>query len=84
MDTRRWTVADAKAHLSEVIERAKSGEPQTITRHGKEAAVLVSAALWARKSARRSNLVDFLARSLLKGSGLKVARRRDRRRKPNL
>jgi predicted nucleic acid-binding protein len=29
-----WTVAEAKAKLSEVIERAQSGGPQTITRNG--------------------------------------------------
>jgi prevent-host-death family protein len=29
------TVAEAKAHLSELIERAERGEPVRITRHGK-------------------------------------------------
>ena len=33
-----WTVADAKARLSEVIERAQT-DPQIITRHGKPSAV---------------------------------------------
>ena len=32
-----WTVADAKARLSEVIERAQT-DPQVITRHGKPSA----------------------------------------------
>ena len=37
-----WPIQDAKAHFSEVIERARSEGPQTITRHGAERAVLLS------------------------------------------
>ncbi len=36
-----WTVAGAKAKLSEVMERAQSA-PQTITRNGKPSVVVVS------------------------------------------
>ena len=38
----RWPIQDAKAHFSEVIERAHSEGPQMITRHGSERAVLLS------------------------------------------
>ena len=38
-----WTVAEAKAKFSEVIERAQSGGPQTITRNGRTAVVVVAA-----------------------------------------
>ena len=37
MNTGTWTVAEAKAKFSEVIERAQSGGPQTITRNGRTA-----------------------------------------------
>jgi prevent-host-death family protein len=37
-----WQVQDAKAHLSEVIERAQGEGPQIITRHGAERAVVLS------------------------------------------
>src|SRR4051812_33471097 len=37
-----WTLAVAKARLSEVVDRAQAG-PQTITRNGKPSAVIVSA-----------------------------------------
>ena len=36
-----WTVAEAKAKFSEVIERAMSEGPQTITRNGRTAGVVV-------------------------------------------
>ncbi len=37
-------VREAKAGLSALIEAAENGQPTTITRHGKPAAVLVSVA----------------------------------------
>jgi antitoxin Phd len=37
-----WQVQDAKARFSEVIERAHTEGPQTITRHGAERAVVLS------------------------------------------
>jgi antitoxin Phd len=37
-----WQVQDAKTRFSEVIERAHTEGPQTITRHGAERAVLLS------------------------------------------
>ncbi len=41
--TRTWAVARAKAHLSAVIDHALAEGPQTITRRGRKAAVVVSA-----------------------------------------
>jgi prevent-host-death family protein len=37
-----WQVQEAKTRLSELIERARSEGPQTITRHGVERAVVLS------------------------------------------
>ena len=74
MATQHWTVAEAKAKFSEIIDRAASEGPQTITRHGRIAAVLVDPEEWQRKSARSGNLAEFLAASPLRGSGLKVRR----------
>ena len=53
-----WSIADAKARFSELIEKATDG-PQTITRNGKPAAVLVSIAEWKRKTRRKGTLVEF-------------------------
>lgn len=72
-----WTVAEAKARLSEVIERAASKGAQTITRRGRSAAVVVSAEEWERKTRRTGNLAEFLAQSPLRGSGLRVKRGKD-------
>jgi antitoxin Phd len=37
-----WQVQEAKARLSELIERARDEGPQTITKHGFEQAVVLS------------------------------------------
>ncbi len=71
-----WTVARAKARLSEVIERAQSA-PQTITRNGKPSVVVVSAQEWQRKTARKGTLAQFLLESPLRGSNLDLERLRD-------
>ncbi len=71
-----WTVAGAKARLSEVIARAQ-GEPQTITRNGKPSVVVVSADEWARKTGRKGSLAGFLLGSPLRGAELDLERQRD-------
>ena len=73
-DRATWAVAEAKAHFSEMIERALTDGPQTITRKGKQAVVVVSAEEWQRKTRRAGNLAEFFAASPLRGSGLKVKR----------
>lgn len=71
-----WTVAQAKARLSEVIDKARREGPQAITRHGKSAVVVVEAELWERimRREQRGSFADFLRASPLPGSGLEVER----------
>jgi prevent-host-death family protein len=84
MSSQTWTVAEAKAKFSEVIERAMVDGPQTITRNGRTAAVIVGADEWQRKTKRVGNLAEFFAQSPLRESGLKIRRIKDRSRKINL
>jgi len=74
MNSQIWTVAQAKAKFSEIIDRALSEGPQTITRNGRTAAVVVGAEEWQRKTQRVGNLAEFLATSPLRRSGLKLRR----------
>jgi prevent-host-death family protein len=76
-----WTVAEAKASLSELIEAAQADGPQTITKHGRTAVVVVDAQEWERKTRRTGNLAEFFAASPLRKSELKVRRATDRPRK---
>jgi antitoxin Phd len=55
-----WQVQDAKTRLSEVIERARSEGPQTITRHGKERAVVLSIEDYRLLAALRPDFKAYL------------------------
>jgi prevent-host-death family protein len=76
-DASTWTVAEAKAKLSEVIDQALSQGPQIVTRSGRKAVVIVAVEEWDRKTRRKGNLAEFFAASPLGESGLKVRRSKD-------
>lgn len=81
-----WTVAEAKAKFSEVLDRAVSDGPQTITRNGKTTAVIVSAEEWAqaRRPKREGTLADFFANSPLRDSGIEIERSKEVATPPDL
>jgi prevent-host-death family protein len=41
MTSNIWKLQDAKSQFSEVVRRARSGEPQEVTVHGKKAVAVV-------------------------------------------
>ncbi len=84
MSVQTWSVAQAKAKFSEVIEKAKSEGPQTITRNGRKAAVLVAAEEWEHKTQPKESLAEFFAKSPLRGSGINLRRLPIRLRKQGL
>jgi prevent-host-death family protein len=81
---KKWSVAEAKAKFSEVVDLAQSHGPQTVTRNGRTAVVIVAAEEWERKNKRRGSLAEFFAASPLRESQLIVRRPRDRPRKVDL
>lgn len=84
METDHWTVAEAKAKLSEVIDHAQNDGPQTITRNGRRAVVVVDAEEWERRTKRSGNLAEFFAAAPLRGSELKIRRSKNRLRPTGL
>jgi prevent-host-death family protein len=79
-----WTVVEAKAKFSEMVDKARDSGPQTITRNGKPAAVVVSAEEWERKTKRKGTLYEFFRDSPLVGSGIVIERHRSGPRKLDL
>ncbi|MGC9261365.1 MAG: type II toxin-antitoxin system Phd/YefM family antitoxin [Phycisphaerae bacterium] len=82
--TQYWPVATAKAKFSELLEQAKSQGPQTVTRHGRPAVVVVWVRDWEAKAKRSKSLTEFLMNSPLRGSGLEPRRLRGKWRKTDL
>jgi antitoxin Phd len=55
-----WQVQDAKTRFSEVIERARTEGPQTITRHGVDRAVVLSIEDYRALAARKPDFKAWL------------------------
>ena len=59
-----YPLAKARASLSKLVDQALAGEPQRITRHGKEAVVVVSESEWQARRGKKETLVDMFERTL--------------------
>lgn len=72
-----WQLQAAKQHFSELVERARSEGPQVVTKHGKEAVVVLSAEEYRRLRGDGPSLVEFI-RSAPDFDELDLDRARDR------
>ena len=55
-----WQLQAAKQHFSELVERARREGPQVVTKHGKEAVVVVSAEDYRQLRGGGPSLLDFI------------------------
>jgi antitoxin Phd len=55
-----WQLQAAKQHFSELVERARAEGPQVVTKHGRDAVVVVSAEEYTRLRGNETSLVDFI------------------------
>jgi prevent-host-death family protein len=55
-----WQLQEAKARFSELVQRAIDEGPQTVTRHGKDAVVVLSVKEYAKLRERRPSLKEVL------------------------
>ena len=82
-----WQLQDAKARFSEVFRLARSLGPQRVTKHGKEAVVILRAEEFEKltgQARRPRSLVEFFRRSPLVGSGIDLERQPDYGRETDL
>ncbi|HET7922954.1 MAG TPA: type II toxin-antitoxin system Phd/YefM family antitoxin [Gammaproteobacteria bacterium] len=79
-----WQLQEAKNKLSRVVAEAQKSGPQVITVHGKEAAVLLSAAEYRKLARKQGSLIQFFRKSPLHGIELDLRRPRDTGRKIEL
>ena len=74
---KRYSVFEGKNKFSEVIANAEKGEPQIITKNGKDAAVVIGYTDYQRFTEPEESLADLLLRSPLRGSGIDLTRNKD-------
>jgi prevent-host-death family protein len=67
---RTWALQDARTHFRELVDSALDEGPQRITRHGKQAVVLVSEQEWQRRIGKRRSFGDLLAECPLRPQDL--------------
>jgi prevent-host-death family protein len=63
MDGSQWSLQDAKNSFSAVVEAASKGTPQTVTKRGKPAVVVLSVAVYEKllhKDAVKPSFVEHL------------------------
>jgi prevent-host-death family protein len=60
-----WKLQDAKAQFSELVRRARAGEPQEVTVHGKGAVVVLDPTRYEfrAKPSKEATLAGFVERS---------------------
>ena len=69
---RTVSIFEGKNKFSELVANASKGEPQLITKNGKETAVVISYSDYKRLTAEKESLSDFLLNSPLRGSGIEL------------
>ncbi len=77
---RTWQLQEAKNSLSKVVDLAVSDGPQTVTRHGRAVAVIISQEDFQtrrRGSSGRGSLLPFLRSLSFRGVALDVSRAKD-------
>lgn len=72
-----WKLEDAKNQFSRVVREALAGEPQRVTRGGRDAVVVLAAEEYERLTRPTLGLVEFLSRSPLADVDLDLERSRD-------
>lgn len=74
---REWQLQEAKNQLSQVVDSAQLDGPQTITRRGKPAAVVISFEEFKKLTQPRIGLTQFFRQSPLFDLELDLSRSRD-------
>ena len=71
---KNWQVQEAKARFSALVRSAEIDGPQTITVHGRRAAVVLSANDYDRLKRPQHSMAEFLRASSLVGVDLDIER----------
>jgi antitoxin Phd len=81
---KRWQLQEAKNKFSQVAEEAAVYGPQIVTKHGRDAVVILGVDEYRQLTERRGALLDFFRDSPLVGSGLDITRESDEGREVDL
>jgi len=69
-----WQLQDAKNRFSRLVECAQREGPQVVTKHGKEAVIILSVDDYKKMIKPKINLFKFIQKSPLSGIDLDISR----------
>jgi antitoxin Phd len=72
-----WQLQDAKNKFSNLVEQAQHKCPQIVTKHGKEAVVIISIDEYKKLVKPKNNIVKFFQKSPLAKSDIELERNTD-------
>jgi len=74
--TKKWQLQEAKNRFSEVVRKATEEGPQTVTKHGKDSVVVLSAEDYRKLEQPKTSLIEFFQKSPL--SEVEIDLKRDK------
>ena len=77
MSTNTWQLQYAKSKFSHLVKEARQKGPQIVTKHGKNAVVVISFEEYEQMTKPQMDLVAFLRNSPLAGLELDITRDKD-------
>jgi prevent-host-death family protein len=61
--SKKWQLQEAKNRFSEVVRKASEEGPQTVTKHGKDSVVVLSAEDYRKSEKPKTSLVELFQKS---------------------
>jgi len=77
MENNVWQLQEAKNRFSELVEKAQKNGPQIVTKHGRKTVVVMSFDEYIKASKPKTDIVEFLRKSPLRGLSLEGIRNKD-------
>lgn len=72
-----WQLQDAKNKFSHLVETVQKQGPQIVTKHGKEAVVIISINEYKRLTKPKTTLIEFFKNSPLAEEKLDLSRNKE-------
>ena len=72
--SKKWQLQEAKNRFSEVVRKASEEGPQTVTKHGKDSVVVLSAEDYRKLEKPKTSLFEFFQKSPLSKGEINIER----------
>lgn len=72
-----WQLQEAKNKFSSLVEKAQQNGPQVVTKHGKDAVVIIAIDEYKKLIKPKKNLVKFFQSSPLANEEFNITRNKD-------